>query len=1624
MGLLAQGLAVLAVGGCGLQPPERSGDGGETEVDAARALLSAEGRSSHYVAIRFDQAPPGELLTPAAYEIEASEGRSILAVNSVALDSLDPSGTTVILTTDPQMDTPYTVRVPAAMNYGQMAEGAFFGSTTTEFQLGYAISLDNTTVLLTFGEAVDGESAQEVQNYVIRGPDLQVIEASAVDDNMVQLTTSPQSDQTYQVRVANLRSSDGQTMVDPDRNAAPFVGIDPVDVVSPALVNAEAVGTHTIALSFSEPLENFVDDPASYTVDGDLVILGVEPNRWNTQVQLHVPPMTPGTTYTVGVSQVEDRAGNPIDPLQGEATFIYRDLDAGDPTSGLPRLTGAVSTGNTSVVVTYNRPMSYSALLPANYEIVQANVQPEAGRLWVQAAAFLEDSRTAVELTTLSQNELVYVLTAVNVEDTLGNQIAPPELLVNPAQAEFRGTPSHCRRTCASGAGAPGGLDGNGSCGEDGDCDDDAPCDSEESDCESLCQSSCGDVDSDGDGLTDAQEQRGWRVLIELSTRRGRHGEREIVPRDVTSDPFTADTDGDQLPDDLERQLGSDPREADSDADRISDNDEFNYYFSSLIDQDSDDDGVDDNAEVTLYFTSPVHADTDGDGFDDSDEVITHNRNPLVADLPEPQVTVGEFSLSLDITSSYTDEEGSSHSVSDSTSSTFAQSQTQSLGTSATNAVESELSFGQSLGYEASETGYKVSASANFGQSFGKGYSSTVDRESSSTSQQEHQRSVTRAMEISENRSVTRDIEQAVVQASVNLSNNNDIAFTIQNIELSMMREERSARGTLRPVATLVATQTDAFNMAPLEQNRGPLIFESTTVFSNRVDDLMREPTGLLFKVVNYDVLDEAGRNLVFTAQDVVDRTVAITLDFGDGRTEVFRVATASGFDGQGLPLGISMQRALEIAGIFQGELDSPELTSTYATTTETREGETIEALARVRDVANSEDGTQFWAVVSSNTALDSSENFSELNLQAQESVLLTYTSDVDGDALLAREEYLYGSDDTQVDTDGDGLGDYDEVRVGWTVSKVPGLPYLAFPSPARADSDLDGLDDPGERDAATDPNRADTDEDGLSDTTELRDGYTVTLSGGDSEDGEPLVLNVAPYSDWVITAGEDGVCDSDAAGDDVALDTPETKRGKTCIAAGPDGVLNGEAAGDDEEVVLEHIVPGPDGVCDTTARDDDVAEDIAAEIGSRATGLGAICISAGLDGVLDTEPVGDDYRRIPHAGMFATDPLRTDTDLDGIGDGRELVLGTNPNSPDAGGVTDVDGDGLFDAEEERGWWIGDEKVSPSKDQPDSDDDGLPDVFEWALGTNPKSSDTDGDGLSDHHEFNIESLLFDRLRLDDAISRCDRAPSCSFSASTTVYGTDPTKSDTDGDGLEDKYELETTWGDPLDADIDVDGLNDGEEHRGPDGVLNTGDETDPTDDDTDDDGTKDGYERSICMDNGGPCRNPTVKDAIIDFAFTRFQVVDDCDDAGFSGAELRTTASVGPLALRLPNENRVAVAIPNFTTSKGNCAGGETNSTIANGESVDLSYTTSFLLREGQTFSVESNGAWAECDDGVFANPRTDELQSFSERYDLERVRELNTSAQAVNVGVDGDSTEGGCSLTTFYTVESRTAEP
>lgn len=190
-------------------------------------------------------------------------------------------------------------------------------------------------------------------------------------------------------------------------------------------------------------------------------------------------------------------------------------------------------------------------------------------------------------------------------------------------------------------------------------------------------------------------------------------------------------------------------------------------------------------------------------------------------------------------------------------------------------------------------------------------------------------------------------------------------------------------------------------------------------------------------------------------------------------------------------------------------------------------------------------------------------------------------------------------------------------------------------------------------------------------------------------------------------------------------------------------------------------------------------------------------------------------YQPYPAGGDL--NMLSNDTDSDGLPDQWEIKNKLDPLSPN--GNEDPDGDGLLNVDEYRygtnpgredsdsdGLSDYDEvtlhRTDPTND--DSDKDGMQDGWEVDNGLNPKRSrdaalDPDGDGLSNLEEFGVNTNPQNPDTDNDTLTDGDEV---------LVHHTNPRSADTDRDGVEDGEEIRSGT-DPLNfADSDRDGMSD------------------------------------------------------------------------------------------------------------------------------------------------------------------------------------------------------------------------
>lgn len=247
-------------------------------------------------------------------------------------------------------------------------------------------------------------------------------------------------------------------------------------------------------------------------------------------------------------------------------------------------------------------------------------------------------------------------------------------------------------------------------------------------------------------------------------------------------------------------------------------------------------------------------------------------------------------------------------------------------------------------------------------------------------------------------------------------------------------------------------------------------------------------------------------------------------------------------------------------------------------------------------------------------------------------------------------------------------------------------------------------------------------------------------------------------------------------------------------------------------------------------------------------------------------DPDGDNLSNL-NESYYSADPHLADTDSDGINDGDEVSLYyTYPTSSDS------DSDGLGDFAEiftygtEPSLWDTDEDTLSDGDEifihltnpleTDTDGDWMWDDYELANALDPTDpadgmADADGDTLANQLEFVFLDQGFDPFAVNNAAAfpwaGDDDLDELSTQAEFVTHHTNPRQPDTDGDGLDDAWEIKFGF------NVLVNNLIAGPSNQNPaadpdgDGLTNSQESaigTNPNEPDTDSDGVNDGVENN------------------------------------------------------------------------------------------------------------------------------------------------------------------------------------
>jgi uncharacterized repeat protein (TIGR01451 family) len=480
-------------------------------------------------------------------------------------------------------------------------------------------------------------------------------------------------------------------------------------------------------------------------------------------------------------------------------------------------------------------------------------------------------------------------------------------------------------------------------------------------------------------------------------------------------------------------------------------------------------------------------------------------------------------------------------------------------------------------------------------------------------------------------------------------------------------------------------------------------------------------------------------------------------------------------------------------------------------------------------------------------------------------------TGDGDGDGVSNGDEIQRGSNPTNPDTDGDGLCDGAAAVVPVCIAGE----NVVGAQDTDGDGALDALDTDDDNDTLLTKDEladsrlpevdSDQDNDGTVnwlDSDSDGDGIDDDVEGRGDVDGDGLPNYLDTDSDGDGRSDEsEGVADDDADGTPNFLDAND--------GDGPDADADGDGLSNADEARA--------GTNPNDADSDDDGLGDAVEVGANP---GDPLDSDG-DNIKDALDVDDD-----NDGILTADE-RTDSALPGADDDQDND--GRPNWLDS----DADGDGLLDAREGRGDADGDglpnyldldsdgdgdadaDELADDDDSDgtanfldvddadgadaDPDGDGLTNLEEALIGTDPNDADSDDDGLRDDAEVGDDlnnPIDTDRDGVIDANDADDDNDGITTAQEIADAGLDGVDNDLDDDGVD-------NW---RDTDSDGDGLPDQQEGRGDvdeDGLPNSLDE------DSDADGVSDAEEGDGDLDEDGvPNFLDPDDQGIIDVAIT------------------------------------------------------------------------------------------------------------------------------------------------------------
>lgn len=484
--------------------------------------------------------------------------------------------------------------------------------------------------------------------------------------------------------------------------------------------------------------------------------------------------------------------------------------------------------------------------------------------------------------------------------------------------------------------------------------------------------------------------------------------------------------------------------------------------------EDSDGDGLSDLEEIYKYDTNPKSADTDGDGWSDGEELADGmyspsnptKFNPRIADVPGLRVTLKKSpSIKLNITTS----EGKSES----------ETITEGKTVTKTNSTSYEENRSADImnAWAASTTqGWGVGKESGYNGSITIGYNGSYTSSTGMTWGSSDEKSVAESYEkaIAKEKSEGSEVNGATVCMQVELKNTSDIAFTIEALKLSASIYDVKDTATLKILADLSREgDWSDITLKPTESVQANYCNNDVKV--ELIEDLIYNTNSIVLGSSTQKITFDGGSSDFTKAYTkVAAKTADVTIDYGpgaNGNSSVrYQVATNYRYniDNKGSDDMYAKTSVAEIlrnahVDFKQDSVKGPSEKKLYGLASidgyEFNLKDSAMWYVTIQRAKNIKKGINAMELY---TFAHASYDLEKIFVGAGDVVHIFYSKDQDHDGVPLPTEHMFGTDDKKVDSDGDGLSDYEEIN-GWTKGKSKTKIYT---NPANKDTDGDGLED------------------------------------------------------------------------------------------------------------------------------------------------------------------------------------------------------------------------------------------------------------------------------------------------------------------------------------------------------------------------------------------------------------------------------------------------------------------------------------------------------------------------------------------------------------------------------------